>query len=755
MRKVGVALVLALTLAGHTWAQNPVTIPNGGDATQGAKADAKSTATDSTPVTLMQVFKEISFMEQTPASRAVTNAGTFAVQAAVTAARTSVTLQSAAVANGNGATIALDGMAGLVITVSGITGGNALVNFEVSQDGSNYYSVFMHQIGTTTFAIQTADPTTGIWELATTGGLALFRARISSYFAGTITVTASVSPLGTAPSVARVMLPDGADVTLGTKIDPRGTPTDGTAVTVVSILKEISFMAQAPAALPANQSVNVAQIGGTNTVTGGVAGLQAVGGNVANAGTATANPVPIGGVFTTAPTTLSTGQTATAQFTATQRLIVDGSQVTQPVSGTVTTSPPSNASTNVAQFGGSAVTIGQQVAGSSIPVILPSATITTLTPPAAITGFALEAGHVATVDTSTATTAATAIAQEATTSGVKGVTMFGAVTTGVPSYTSLKSDALSLDLSGLLRVSFKDAPSNTNNLNVNIAASGATVPISAASLPLPTLAATSTKQSDGTQKTQIVDGSGNVIASTSNSLNVQCANCSGSGASATDQATFTAATSVFAPSGGEYNTNPVPMVAGQQGMFAMTAFRSAYSTLFDSKGLELGTVKNPVITQAAPSVATPQSVVTALRGPLGNPVGVTGSALDVNLKAVQGGDPCFGGLKQNVAISQTASTRLVAGQAGKRIYVCSARVVAAVAEILSLLEGTGAACATSTVAISGSTTAANGESYAANGGFSSGMGLGTVAETGVAGNDLCLGQSGAQRLAGNITYVIQ
>lgn len=37
---------------------------------------------------------------------------------------------------------------------------------------------------------------------------------------------------------------------------------------------------------------------------------------------------------------------------------------------------------------------------------------------------------------------------------------------------------------------------------------------------LPTSAATSTKQSDGTQKTQIVDGSGNVIASTSNALNI-------------------------------------------------------------------------------------------------------------------------------------------------------------------------------------------------------------------------------------------
>jgi hypothetical protein len=55
-------------------------ISDGADVTIGAKADAKSTATDTTAVTIMSVLKEISFMEQTPASRAVTNAGTFAVQ---------------------------------------------------------------------------------------------------------------------------------------------------------------------------------------------------------------------------------------------------------------------------------------------------------------------------------------------------------------------------------------------------------------------------------------------------------------------------------------------------------------------------------------------------------------------------------------------------------------------------------------------------------------------------------------------------
>lgn len=45
---------------------------------------------------------------------------------------------------------------------------------------------------------------------------------------------------------------------------------------------------------------------------------------------------------------------------------------------------------------------------------------------------------------------------------------------------------------------------------VKVDGSSVTQPISAASLPLPALAASSTKQSDGTQKTQVVDGSGNV-----------------------------------------------------------------------------------------------------------------------------------------------------------------------------------------------------------------------------------------------------
>jgi hypothetical protein len=67
-----------------------MTVADGSDITLGAKADAKSAATDTTAITVMQVLKEISYMEQTPASRAVTNAGTFAVQATLAAETTKV-----------------------------------------------------------------------------------------------------------------------------------------------------------------------------------------------------------------------------------------------------------------------------------------------------------------------------------------------------------------------------------------------------------------------------------------------------------------------------------------------------------------------------------------------------------------------------------------------------------------------------------------------------------------------------------------
>lgn len=63
-----------------TGSSGAITIADGSDTTLGSKTDAKSTATDATPVTLMQVAKQISASVQAPPSQAVTNIGTFAVQ---------------------------------------------------------------------------------------------------------------------------------------------------------------------------------------------------------------------------------------------------------------------------------------------------------------------------------------------------------------------------------------------------------------------------------------------------------------------------------------------------------------------------------------------------------------------------------------------------------------------------------------------------------------------------------------------------
>lgn len=68
--------------------------------------------------------------------------------------------------------------------------------------------------------------------------------------------------------------------------------------------------------LPANASVNVAQIAANTTVTAGVSGLLAVGGAAASGATKSGNPVEIGGVFNTTPPTVASGQTVEQQMSA-------------------------------------------------------------------------------------------------------------------------------------------------------------------------------------------------------------------------------------------------------------------------------------------------------------------------------------------------------------------------------------------------------------------------------------------------------
>jgi hypothetical protein len=171
----------------------------------------------------------------------------------------------------------------------------------------------------------------------------------------------------------------------------------------------------------------------------------------------------------------------------------------------------------------------------------------------------------------------------------------------------------------------------TNNIN-NIAGT----------VSLPTGASTSANQTNASQKTQIVDGSGNVIASTSNNLNVQCANCSGSGVSAADAATFTAGTSLMAPVGAQFTSGgATACVTGHECTLGMTAARGLFTDMSSVNGTTTLTGTGAV-GSGSPRVAVGTDTATIAGSapgtagtPSANVVSVQGVASGTNLPVSQ------------------------------------------------------------------------------------------------------------------------
>jgi hypothetical protein len=88
-------------------------IADGGETTLGAEANAKSAATDTTAVTIMQVLKEISSLEQAPASRAVTNAGTFAVTQSTASSLNAAVVGVGTAGSASGGVLTIQGVASM------------------------------------------------------------------------------------------------------------------------------------------------------------------------------------------------------------------------------------------------------------------------------------------------------------------------------------------------------------------------------------------------------------------------------------------------------------------------------------------------------------------------------------------------------------------------------------------------------------------------------------------------------------------
>ena len=117
------------------------------------------------------------------------------------------TLQNAQSGSANGSTLNVLGMSActFVVNMSGFTG---TVNFEASSDGTNYSSLTVVQLGTSTLTTSTTGSTTTAITTyeGSVGALQLIRARTSGASAGTVTVTAVATPVPFSPRTVNTNL---------------------------------------------------------------------------------------------------------------------------------------------------------------------------------------------------------------------------------------------------------------------------------------------------------------------------------------------------------------------------------------------------------------------------------------------------------------------------------------------------------------------------------------------------------------------
>lgn len=216
-------------------------------------------------------------------------------------------------------------------------------------------------------------------------------------------------------------------------------------------------------------------------------------------------------------------------------------------------------------------------------------------------------------------------AQASATAGQTGHLVLGAVSTSAPTYTNAESYPLSLTTAGALRVSDASvvtalgtpfqaggsignttfASTQSGTWNVGITGNATVVQPTGTNLHVVCDSGCSSSSSPsfggafpstGTPIGMSQGGLLTALTGTSGNLNVQCANCSGSGASASDEAAFTAGSSVLAPSGGFFQTTATsnPLTTGQQGMVQMTAQRAFFVNPRNSSGVEIGTASTPI-----------------------------------------------------------------------------------------------------------------------------------------------------------------
>ena len=263
---------------------------------------------------------------------------------------------------------------------------------------------------------------------------------------------------------------------------------------------------------------------------------------------------------------------------------------------------------------------------------------------------------------------------------------------------------------------------------------------------------------------------GNMVpfTGTSNNLNVQCANCSGSGVSTVDGATFTATTSLFAGGGGFFQTTATnnPLTDGKQGMFQVTANRALFTNLRNASGAEIGVAAAPVQVSLANTGSNGTAVlVTGTGGTFPLPTGAATAAnqateisslatiatnTGLSVPTTQSGVTtalisCDNHVFKH--ITSATDTLAVQGVSAKVVYVCGwrARAAGVATWFLENTASTNANCSSSNTQITGVATEAANTGEVMNPAFWSGL-------KNTAGNGLCINSTGTGGVDVDIFY---
>lgn len=281
--------------------------------------------------------------------------------------------------------------------------------------------------------------------------------------------------------------------------------TTSSTVTVVQPNGALLHATIDASALPIGASTSALQTSG-NTSLSSIDGKLGTLGQKTSAGSA---PVVIASDQSTLPVALTSASTVTVvQSTGTNlHTVVDSSALP---TGASTSALQTTGNASLASIDSKTPALGQALAAASVPVVLTAAQLSTLTPLTSVTVTQATGTNLhAVIDSGTITL-----------SGTSPVSGTVTANQGTPNATPWNENIAQFGGSSVSLGSKVSASS----MPVVIASDQGAVAISAASLPLPTGAATSANQTNASQKTQIVDGSGNVIASTTNALNVDVIN---------------------------------------------------------------------------------------------------------------------------------------------------------------------------------------------------------------------------------------